>query len=325
MLAEITFGYRLGSMALVADGWHMATHVGALSLAALAESFARRYAGHRSLAFGTGKVSALAGYTSAVALGFAAVSMLAQSATRLLRPEHIHYQGALVVAIVGLMVNLASVVLLHDRQEDLPDLGASDAHEGDDRHGHGQHYHEARHDHTHHHEVSQTQGHHHHKAPHGHHRHHELHDHNHRAALLHVVADALTSVLAIFALSFGAWLNIPTLDPVVGMLGGLVILHWGFGLVREAGRELLDAVPSPALESQIEHALGEIGDARVSDLHLWSLGKGRLACVATVVTSTPEDPSTYHAALAPFRLTHLTVEVQRCTEGHERLDLPIGS
>lgn len=288
MVVEIMVGYASGSMALLADGWHMATHVGALSLASAAYVLSRRYAGHRAFAFGTGKVHALAGFTSALLLGVVAVSMLFESIARLLRPEKVDFDTALPVALIGLVVNLLSVALLHAHHDRAP-LGPTGAHlaHADDGHAHAQGHDE-----------------------HGSTSH---HDHNHRAVLLHVIADAFTSVLAICALLAGRWLDVPWLDAVTGIVGGVVILHWGLGLVRDTGAELLDVVPSEHLEADIRRVLERMDDVRVCDLHLWSLGRGQRSCLVTLITSIPREPQVYHEALASFHLAHLTIEVQRCT------------
>jgi len=267
MLVEIVVGYATGSMALLADGWHMATHVGALGLASGAYALSRRFASHRAFAFGTGKVHALAGYTSAVALGLVAVVMIVESVTRLLHPNQIDFISSLPVAVIGLIVNLVSVRLLH---------------------GHDEHDEDG----------------------------HDDHDHNHKAALMHVIADTLTSALAIAALLAGRFLGWVWLDAMTGVVGGLVILKWGVGLCRTTAFELLDVDPSLALEEKIRIALEAVDDVHVSDLHVWSLGRGARSCVVTVVSSSPRDASDYRERLAEFDLAHLTVEVRRCVEGH---------
>lgn len=269
MGVEIVVGYATHSMALLADGWHMATHVGALGLASAAYWVSRRFAGHRAFAFGTGKVRALAGYTSAVALGLVAIAMVVESVERLLRPHAIDFVSSLPVAVLGLLVNLVSVLLLHAHEDD------DDDHDGE-------------------------------------------HDHNHRAAFMHVVADALTSVLAIAALLAGRFLGWAWLDAVSGIVGGFVILKWGAGLSRSAAFELLDVSPSSAVEDEIRVVLEALDDVRVRDLHVWSLGGGKKSCVVTVVTAAPREARCYREALARFDLAHLTIEVQRCEEGHPR-------
>lgn len=260
MVVEIVVGYATGSMALLADGWHMATHVGALGLASAAYAVSRRFARHRAFAFGTGKVRALSGYTSAVALGLIALLMIVESVTRLLQPQAIDFASSLPVAFIGLVVNLASVLLLHTHDD-------KDDHE---------------------------------------------HDHNHHAAFVHVVADTLTSALAIGALLAGRFLGWIWLDPLSGVVGGLFILKWGLGLARDAGFELLDITPSSALEDEIRAALESLDDVRVSDLHVWSLGGSAKGCVATVLSAAPREPAAYRAQLSRFKLKHLTIEVRRC-------------
>lgn len=281
MTVEIVFGYLTNSMALLADGWHMATHVGALGLASVAYWASRRFAAHRAFAFGTGKIHALAGYTSAVALGLVAIAMVVESLQRLLRPHAIDFVASLPVAILGLIVNIVSVLLL-----DVQDDHLEDDHDGTAP---------SHHDHSHHHE----------------------HDHNHRAALMHVVADTFTSGLAIAALLAGRFLGWDWLDPVSGVVGGAVILHWGAGLLRNAAFELLDLAASPSVEDQIRGVLEALDDVRVSDLHVWPIGGGKKSCVVTLTTSAPSAARRYREALAQFDLAHLTVEVQRCEEGHE--------
>ncbi len=273
MVAELVIGTLTNSMALTADGWHMATHAGALGLSALAYWFARTRARESSFTFGTGKVYALAGYTSAVILGLVAILMLVESFRRLAHPLPIHFGEALPVAVVGLLVNLVSVKLL-----DADEPGHHD------HHGHG----------------------------HGH-----AHDHNLRAAYFHVLADAFTSVLAIAALVGGRYAGWTFLDPVMGIVGGLVILRWGIGLCRDSARQLLDVVPSTKTAEAIRARVEELDDARVADLHLWEIGPGRNGCIVSLVTATPKDAAFYRTAIMSVsNLAHLTVEVQRCPD-HE--------
>jgi cation diffusion facilitator family transporter len=269
MVVEITFGYLTHSMALLADGWHMATHVGALGLAGAAYFIARRFAGHPAFGFGTGKVHTLAGYSSSLGLGAVSLVMIVESAERLFSPRDIDFGASIPVAIFGLGVNLLSAWLLHD-----------DEHEHD---------HESL--------PEGLQG--------------VTHDHNHRAAFAHVLADALTSVLAIAALLAGRHLGWWWLDALSGILGGLLILRWSVGLCRAAAFELLDLEPGADLENQIRQTLEGLEDVTVSDLHVWHLGQGARSCVATIVAQEPKEPCVYHSALAPFRLAHLTIEVTR--------------
>ncbi len=281
MAGEIVGGALYGSIALMADGWHMATHAAALGIAAFAYRFARRHAEDARVSFGTGKVGELAGFASAVVLAVIAALIGYESIVRLFSPVAIGYREAIAIASLGLVVNLASAWLLRDD------------------HGHGHHHH----DHGHH------DGH-----PHDH-DHHQ--DHNLRSAYLHVLADALTSVLAIVALlSAGAfgWL---WMDAAVGIVGAAVIMIWAVGLIRGAGGVLLDMVPDPTLQAEIRRRL-ETADDKVSDLHLWSVGPGHAAVIASVVSDRPQDPATYKAHLAGLAgLSHVTIEIHPCA-GHSR-------
>ncbi|MDP4003907.1 CDF family Co(II)/Ni(II) efflux transporter DmeF [Methylobacterium sp. NEAU K] len=283
MVAEIAGGTWLGSMALVADGWHMSTHAAALGIAALSYRFARRHADDPRFSFGTGKFGDLAAFASAIILGLIALLIGAESLDRLLHPTPIGFGPAIPIAVLGLAVNLASVWLLHDDHDDHDDHGRrGHAHGG---HGHGGH------------------------GGHG------GHDTNFRAAYLHVLADALTSVLAIAALLGGRYLGLAWLDPAMGLVGTVVILAWSWSLLRTAGLVLLDARPSPAATAEIRARLEKDGD-RVSDLHLWQVGPGHRAAVIALVSDAPQPPAHYKARLAGVRgLSHVTVEVQPCP-GH---------
>jgi cation diffusion facilitator family transporter len=218
-----------------------------------------------------------------VALGLVALLMMMESAGRLLQPAAIDFAGSLPVAVLGLFVNLASYRLLHGGSN-----SHAHTHEHDDHHGSG--------------------------ADHGHSSHH--HDHNHRAAVLHVAADALTSLLAILALLAGRYLGLTWLDPLMGMVGGVVILKWGVSLCKHAAFDLLDIDPSPRLEDGIRSTLERIDDVRVRDLHVWSLGRGDRGCIISLVSSTPRESAFYKQHLGRFGLAHVTVEVARCTDGH---------
>ncbi|MCE9635432.1 MAG: CDF family Co(II)/Ni(II) efflux transporter DmeF [Planctomycetes bacterium] len=308
MVLELVVGNVTGSMALTADGWHMATHAGALGLALVGYWFARTRATHRAFSFGTGKVYALAGYTSAVALGVVALAMVWESGQRFFEPHAIEFDEALPVAVLGLLVNLGCVVLLgHGDHESSDDTAAgldhdhAHGHGDDDGHGHG-------HDHDHGHE-------------HGEHNDHDgggaraPADHNMRAAYAHVLADAFTSVLAIGALVCGRWLGWKWMDPAMGIVGGAVILKWAGDLCRSAGRQLLDVSPAPELEHEIRAALEKIDDVRVADLHVWDLGPRRRGCIAAIVTATPRDTAIYRESiLSHGNFSHVTVEVHRCRD-----------
>ncbi|MCC6572495.1 MAG: CDF family Co(II)/Ni(II) efflux transporter DmeF [Planctomycetes bacterium] len=275
MIVEIAAGYATGSMALLADGWHMATHVGALGLAGLAYWFARRQAKSGRFSFGTGKVYALAGYTNAILLGVAALWIAAESIQRLRRPAPIEFGSALLVAGIGLAVNVVSALLLG--------LG---------------HHHDHAHDDDHEHEHAPA-------------------DHNLRAAYLHVLADALTSVLAIVALLGGYFLHWTFLDPAMGLIGAAVIVRWGWGLCRQAAGALLDITPSGELSTAIRKAVESVDDSRVCDLHLWEISPGRFGCIVSLVASQPRETEVYRQkVLQAARIAHLTVEVTRCATDH---------
>jgi cation diffusion facilitator family transporter len=327
MIVELVTGYVTGSMALTADGWHMATHAGALGLALFAYWFARTRARSAAFSFGTGKVYALAGYTSGVALGMIALWMAIESAVRMFEPHAVHFGEALPVAIIGLAVNLVSAVLLGHGHDHGPGAhagthgGHTHAH-GRDAHMHGEH---TRSDepHVHVHEPHADEPHVHGHAGHSHEhdRHDQPHsrvtDHNLRAAYLHVIADALTSVLAIVALLAGEYAGIWWLDPAMGFLGGALIARWSIGLCRDASRQLLDVVPTDGLVTRIESRLERLDDVKVADLHLWELAPGKRGCIVSLVSAQPREVEYYRREiLAVVELAHLTVEVHRCTRGH---------
>lgn len=271
MSVELAAGWLTGSMALLADGWHMASHAGALGLAVFAYGFARRHAGDARFTFGTGKVTALAGYTSALFLGLVALWMIWESSQRLIQPVPIHYAEAMGVAVLGLAVNLASAWLLD-------------------------------HDHDHHDD---------------HHPAHEHVDHNLKAAYLHVLADALTSVLAIVALAGGLLFGWRFLDPLMGIAGALVISRWAWGLARDSGRVLLDAEDHGHTAAEIRRIIEGQPDHAIADLHLWRVGPASRACILSLVTHTPRPVEHYRHLLAGVQgLDHLTVEVNHCREGH---------
>lgn len=279
MVAEITGGTIFGSMALVADGWHMSTHAGALAIAAIAYRFARRHAQDERFGFGTGKLGELAGYSSAIILAVIALLIGYESALRLVNPVPISFDQAIAIAVIGLAVNLASAWLLRDE------------------HSHGGHDHDLDTKHV------------------EHEDHHHHHDHNLRAAYLHVLADALTSVLAITALLAGRLYGWVWMDPLMGIVGALVITHWSLGLLRSSAAVLLDTVPDPRLAARMKRRL-ELGTDRVADLHLWRLGPGHFGVVASIVSDEPQSPDAYKARLAGFAgLSHVTVEVQACRHG----------
>lgn len=275
MVAEIAGGMLFGSMALLADGWHMSTHAGALAIAAFAYRFARRHARDPRFAFGTGKLGDLAGFASAVLLALIALLIGYESVVRVFQPVPIHYAEATVIAAVGLVVNLLSAWI----------LGA----------GHDSSHYRNGHD----------QGHQH---DHDHDDHHHDHDHNLRAAFFHVMADALTSVLAIAGLLAARFYGWTWLDPAIGIVGALVICHWSWRLMRDAGAILLDA----AIRARLEH-----GEDRIADLHVWRVGPGHHAAIVALVSDSPLPVEDYKLRLADLaRLSHVTVEVHRCNHSH---------
>ncbi|HET7505696.1 MAG TPA: CDF family Co(II)/Ni(II) efflux transporter DmeF [Kofleriaceae bacterium] len=303
MLGELTVGWWTDSVALTADGWHMGTHVGALGLTLVAYWYARTRAGHDAFSFGTGKVYALAGYTSGVLLAIVAFWMAKEGVEHLITHPPVDYRDALPVAGVGLIVNLVSAILLS--------RGHHYGHGHD--HGHGHHGHDHDHDHDH-------EGHHGHRratpkpgAPKP-----GTLDFNLRAAYIHILADAMTSLLAIGALSLGGWWGLWYLDPLMGLIGGAVITWWAVSLCRQASRQLLDVVSSPRHEEIVRQRLEAIDDVRVADLHVWELGPGRRSCIVSVVTAHPREVTDYRdAVLAALDVAHLTIEVHQCGLSHD--------
>ena len=286
MVAEIAAGSIYGSMALLADGWHMATHAGALTVSSAAYVFARRHARSERFAFGTGKVGDLAGFGSALILACIAAVIGYESVVRLVQPSTIRFDEAIVVAVIGLLVNLASAALL--------------GHAPDDHH----HDHDHEHDHDH--------------APHGEEAHAPVHsDLNLRSAHLHVLADAMTSVFAIAALGAGRLLGWNWMDAVCGIVGAAVILYWSFGLLRDTGAVLLDVDADPGTLARIRSRIEAQRGDRVTDLHVWRVGPGHLAAIVSVVTDALRPPEHYKQLLAGIgRLAHVTVEVQLCPGDH---------
>lgn len=265
MVVEVAAGIAYGSMALLADGLHMASHASALGLALVAYVYARRHAHDRRFSFGTGKVNALAGFASAVVLALFAVMMAGESVHRFLEPVPIAFNEAIVVAILGLVVNGLSVVILRDH------------------HGHSHH------------------------DDHGDHR----HDHNLRAAHLHVLADALTSLLAIFALLAAKHFGAVWMDPAMGVVGGVLVARWAWGLVRDTGAVLVDRQASDAVLETITHAVESDDRLRVVDLHVWSIGPGYRAAIVSVETSEPCRRSEVTERVPnTLGIAHLTVELE---------------
>lgn len=272
MVVEIGAGVAYGSMALLADGLHMASHAAALSVSVFAYVVSRRIAADPRFAFGVGKINSLAGFASAVMLMGFALAMATESTDRMLNPVLIAFDSALVVAVVGLLVNGASAWI----------LAASPTHHADP--------YERAHD-----------------------RHH--HDHNLRAAYLHVLADALTSLLAIFALLAGKYLGFAWLDPAMGIVGALLVARWSYGLIRDSAKVLLDHQADGALVNRVRKAIEDDSMDRVADLHVWSIGHGIHAAEIAVVTHDPRPPGYYRGLLpGDLGIVHATVEVNECPD-----------
>ncbi len=271
MTLEIIAGTVFGSMSLLADGWHMGTHVAAFMIALIAYRYSRVHAHDQTFAFSAGKVGVLGGYTSSVALGIVALIMLVESGQRIVNPHIIHFNEAIAVAAFGLLINLICALLLKDRH----------------------------HDHTH---------------DHGHHQ-----DHNLKAAYLHVLADALTSVLAIIALGLGKYYGWNWLDPVMGIVGALIIVQWSYSLMKETSPVLLDESIALKYKLAIKEKIESDADNRISDLHIWRVGPGHFATIISLVSHNPKAPEYYKGLLKGFRcggvnkLSHITVEVNQCT------------
>ncbi|WP_250958743.1 CDF family Co(II)/Ni(II) efflux transporter DmeF [Rhizobium sp. CG5] len=314
MVLEIIAGSLFGSMALTADGWHMATHAGAILIAALAYHYARRNVGNPDFTFGTGKFGDLAAFASAIILGIVALLIGWESLMRLRAPVSIDFNEAILVAVLGLAVNLVCAWLLKDDHGHHHGHGSQAHHHGHGtnphHHGHGSPTHHAAGTHSHDHDHEHD-----HDARHDHANHsrddHAGRDQNLRAAYLHVLADALTSVLAIAALVAGTIYGWLWLDPVIGMVGALVIAHWSIGLIRDSGAVLLDRLPSgDPLSGEIRDILEKDG-AEIADLHVWQLGPGHHGAIVSLNDAAPRAPSYYRERLAPLKnLSHVTVEVE---------------
>ena len=298
MVLEIVGGSVFGSLALVADGLHMSTHAGAMLIAALAYTYARRHAEDPRFVFGTGKLGDLAGYTSAIVLAMIALLIGYEAVARFLAPVPIHFTEAIPIAVLGLVVNVISAWLLS----------------GDEHHPHAaEHGHASAHAHPHDHDHEHDHHHDHVHEPHAAdstasaaHR-----DHNIRSAYVHVMADAAVSVLAIIGLTLARIFGWIWMDPLAGIVGALVIANWSYRLIRDTGRILLDVNPDEHLTRRIREAIERDGD-RLTDLHLWRLGPGHLGAVVSVMTAEARDCDFYRARLRQFAsLSHVTVEVMK--------------
>ena len=267
MVIEITAGYIFGSMALLADGWHMGTHAVALGITAFAYYYARKHSDNPNYSFGTGKVGVLGGFGSAVVLAVIALLMAVESIQRLISPVTIRFNEAIAVAVIGLAVNLISAYLLKEKHH----------------HSHG---HESNHHH---------------------------HDHNLRAAYLHVIADALTSVLAIVALLTGKAFGWVWMDPIMGIVGALIITKWSYGLLVDTGKILLDRDVNQEAVEEIKSKIEADSDNRVTDIHVWRVGSHHLSAIVSIVTHYPKSPDHYKELLSDYdEIVHVTVEVNVC-------------
>jgi len=269
MVIEIIAGSIYGSMALLADGWHMGTHVAAFLIAIFAYRYARKHAQNPAFTFGTGKVNVLGGFASAIALGVVALVMVVESLLRLVEPQTIHFNEAILVATIGLLVNIISAWLLQD--------------------GH-HHHHHVHHDHEHHH-----------------------HDHNLQSAYMHVIADALTSLLAIIALIAGKYAGWHWLDPIMGIVGAVIIARWSLGLLQQSSPILLDASIDAEYRQKIKNTIEQDADNQVCDMHIWKVGANHYAAIISLVTHQPNSAEHYKALLKNFHaLSHITIEVNIC-------------
>jgi cation diffusion facilitator family transporter len=265
MILEVGAGIYLGSMALLADGWHMATHVAAFMITIIAYRYSRAHAHDQTFAFSPGKVGVLGAFASSMALGVVALLMLIESGERFLNPHTIYFNEAIAIAGFGLFINIISALLLKSKHN----------------HGHS----------------------------HGH------HDHNLKAAYVHVIADALTSVLAIIALVLGKYYGWAWLDPAMGIVGAMIITRWSYALIKETSPILLDE----SIETNYSKAIIEIiesdADNRIADLHIWRIAPNHFAAIISLVTHHPQSPEYYKSLLKNFhKLSHITVEVTQCPE-----------
>lgn len=294
MIVEITAGVLFGSMALLADGLHMASHAVALGINAYAYAYARRHARDATYSFGTGKVNTLGGFTGAVLLAAFALLMASESVQRLVAPVPIAFDQAIWVAVLGLVVNGVSMLILgHQHHGHEPH---EHAHEDDHDHDHDDHDHHADHDHS--------------AAPHS-----TEHDHNLVSAYLHVLADALTSLLAIGALLAAKYLGFNWMDPVMGLVGAALVARWSFGLLKATSAVLLDRSAAPEACAAVRESLERVDGNRVVDLHVWCIGLNLYSAAVTVVTPAPRPPDHYKTLLPPsLNIVHATIEVHEAED-----------
>lgn len=268
MVLEIAAGTWSGSMALLADGWHMGTHSAAFLIAIFAYSYAKKNANNKSFSFGTGKVNYLGGFASAIALAIVALLMILESVQRIIEPNNIYFNEAIIVAVVGLIVNIVSAFILKDD------------HHHHDHHGDSDHHHD--------------------------------HDHNMKAAYLHVLADALTFVLAIVALLTGKYMGIIWIDPVMGIVGAIVILHWSYGLIKESSTVLLDKSVDVSTFEKISQTLDK-RNTIINDIHVWKIASTHQAAILSVSSPSPLSTEEYKKILSESlpQLSHVSVEVNK--------------
>ncbi len=280
MIVEISYGYITGSMALLADGWHMASHVGALSISVIAYRLARSKKLNKHFSFGTGKFIPLGGYTSAILLGLVAALMGYESIERFLNPVQINFNAAIGVSVIGFVVNILSAILL---------WGSHDHHHHDDHHHH----------HHHHHDINLNQDH--------------VHDHNHKSALIHVIADALTSLFAIVALFLGKYFSWHWADPIMGVVGAIVIIKWAYGLCKATVWELLDGNSKLISNTQVIELFSDEEEVEVSDLHIWRIAPNAHACELLIYSKSLKGSEFYrNRILDKFPIEHLIVEERLC-------------
>lgn len=281
MVLEIVAGTWTGSMALLADGWHMGTHSAAFLITIFAYAYAKKHANNKAFSFGTGKVNSLGGFASAIALAIVALMMIIESVQRLFEPQAIHFNEAIIVAIIGLVVNFASVFILHD----------------DHHHHHGDHDHH-NHSHNHHHGD--------------HDEHDHEHDHNMKAAYFHVLADTLTSLLAIVALLVGKYIGLLYMDPLMGIVGALVITKWSYGLIKDSSEILLDKSVKQSTIDKVSEALSTQNTV-IHDLHIWKIATGHQAAILKVSSIEPLSSSDYKHILKAClpQLSHISIEIHQ--------------
>lgn len=297
MIIEIAVGYWSGSMALLADGWHMASHTLALFLSLVVYFLYRHPKFKSSFTFGGGKILSLGGYTSSILLLFIALSMIIESVERFYDNRAVHYPEAIAVAVLGLFVNLVCAFILHKSEDEQTFVKPEHdhAHCNHNKLSPGGHAHHHHHGHSHEHHHGYSQGH--------------AHDHNHESAYVHILTDAMTSVLAILALLFGMWQGWTWLDPAVGVLGGVVVFKWSLGLIKQSGMDLLDAhdgsIDRDSLVKEIES-----DGSRVVDVHLWKLAPGQIGCELIIQKNLEQRSSDYRDRIqGKFHINHLVIEV----------------